>query len=37
MSNNYNIILMIVDYLTKEKPYVLYTIDKNGTTTKVTS
>ena len=32
ISNDYNAILMIVDYLTKEKHYILCNTDKNGIT-----
>lgn len=34
ISYNYNIILMIVDCLIKKRYYILYIINKNGTTTK---
>ena len=37
ISNNYNVILIVVDCLTKEKHYILCTIDKNGTTTEATT
>lgn len=32
INNSYNTNLMIVNYLTKEKYYILYTTDNNGTT-----
>ncbi len=37
INNGYNTILMVVDCLTKEKYYISYTIDKNGTTTEATT
>ena len=37
ISNSYNIILMVVDWLTKERHYILCITDKNGTTTKATA
>ena len=36
ISNSYNAILMVVDCLTKERDYILCTMDKNGTTTEAT-
>ena len=36
ISDGYNAILIIVDYLTKERHYILYTINENGTTTETT-
>lgn len=32
LTNDYNAMLMIIDLLTKEKHYFLYTINKNGIT-----
>ncbi len=37
ISNGYNAILMVVDCLTKERHYILYTTDENGTTTEATA
>ena len=37
ISNSYNVILIVVDCLIKKRHYILYTINKNGTTTKVTA
>ena len=33
-SNSYNVLLMVIDRLTKEKYYIPYIIDENGTTAK---
>ena len=37
ISNGYNAILMVVDHLTKERHYIPYTTDENGTTTEATA
>ena len=37
LNNGYNIVLMIIDQLTKRKNYILYNIDKNSIITKTTS
>ena len=36
-SNGYNAVSMVIDWLTKERYYILCTLDKNGTTTKATA
>ena len=35
INNSYNVILMVVDCLIKEKHYIPFSTDENGTTTKV--
>lgn len=35
MNNNYNVVLIIIDQLIKQRYYILYIIDKNGIIIKV--
>lgn len=37
INNGYNVMLMVVHCLTKEKYYILYTMDENGITIKTTT
>ncbi len=37
LSNSYNAVLIVIDRLTKERHYIPYTIDENGTTVKATA
>ena len=37
ISNAYNAILMVIDYLTNERHYIPCTTDDNGTTTEATA